>query len=217
MAFSQRFAGLRLHEQGINTKQFEEDFLSAHNKYRKLHGSPPLQINWDLCKSAQKWADHLLSIRSLQHSNTDLGENLYYKSSSNPRDLPGNEPVDSWYKEIENYNFSRPGFSSNTGHFTQVVWKDSKEVGYGVATDGKRLYFVIAQYSPAGNITNPGYFEKNVLPAGIEPTADSDASESRWQSAGNTEPAAEKNSNNENSISATSTGEKGMILMCLDP
>ncbi|CAI9612528.1 unnamed protein product, partial [Staurois parvus] len=191
------------------SKQFEEDFLSAHNKYRKLHGSPPLQLSRDLCKSAQKWADHLLSIRTLQHSNTDLGENLYYKSSSNARDLPGNEPVDSWYKEIENYNFSRPGFSSNTGHFTQIVWKDSKEVGYGVATDGKRLYFLVAQYSPAGNITNPGYFEKNVLPGGTAAPADSPASDSRWKPAGNKEPSAEKNYSNQNPILDRSTGKRG--------
>lgn len=209
MAFNQRFAGLRLQEQGIDSKQFEEDFLSAHNKYRKLHGSPPLLLNRDLCKSAQKWADHLLSIKGLQHSNTDLGENLYYKSSSNPRDLPGNEPVDSWYKEIENYNFSRPGFSSNTGHFTQVVWKESKEVGYGVATDGKRVYFLVAQYSPAGNITNPGYFEKNVQPAGTATPANSNSTDSRWKPAGNKEPATEKNYNNQNPISDSSTGAEG--------
>ncbi|XP_077332371.1 Golgi-associated plant pathogenesis-related protein 1-like isoform X2 [Lithobates pipiens] len=126
--------------QGIDLRQFEASFLSAHNKYRKLHGSPPLKLNRNLCSSAQKWADHLLSIRALQHSNSGLGENIYYKSSSNPQDLPG--------------------------HFTQVVWKDSKEVGYGVATDAKRVYYLVAQYSPAGNITNPGYFQRNVLPAG---------------------------------------------------
>ncbi|XP_077332352.1 Golgi-associated plant pathogenesis-related protein 1-like isoform X1 [Lithobates pipiens] len=152
--------------QGIDLRQFEASFLSAHNKYRKLHGSPPLKLNRNLCSSAQKWADHLLSIRALQHSNSGLGENIYYKSSSNPQDLPGNEGVDSWYREVQKYNFSKPGFSSATGHFTQVVWKDSKEVGYGVATDAKRVYYLVAQYSPAGNITNPGYFQRNVLPAG---------------------------------------------------
>uniref|UniRef100_A0A8C5AS14 SCP domain-containing protein n=1 Tax=Gadus morhua TaxID=8049 RepID=A0A8C5AS14_GADMO len=36
-------------------------------------------------------------------------------------------------------------------HFTQVVWKETTEVGVGLATDGKRV-FVVAQYRPAGNI-----------------------------------------------------------------
>uniref|UniRef100_A0A8C5WMB1 SCP domain-containing protein n=1 Tax=Leptobrachium leishanense TaxID=445787 RepID=A0A8C5WMB1_9ANUR len=142
-----------------HSSHFERDFLSSHNVYRKRHGAAPLQFNRDLCQSAQQWADHLLSIRTLKHSSTEHGENLYYKYSSN-------EPVDSWYNEINNYDFARPGFRSDTGHFTQVVWKDSKEVGVGVATDGNGLFFVVGQYNPAGNITNHGYFDKNVLPAG---------------------------------------------------
>ncbi|KAM9324102.1 uncharacterized protein PAF06_000100 [Gastrophryne carolinensis] len=204
MAFNQRFAGLRLQEQGINPKQFEQDFLSAHNKYRKLHNSPPLTLNQELCKSAQEWANHLLSIRALQHSDTELGENLYYKSSSNPRDLTGNEPVDSWYSEIKNYNFSKPGFSSNTGHFTQVVWRDSKEVGFGVATDGKRVYFLVAQYSPSGNITNQGYFERNVLP----PTENA-TSAGLGTTAGNKEPAVKKEQLAQQPPSDSSTGAEG--------
>lgn len=47
------------------------------------------------------------------------------------------------------------------GHFTQVVWKDTKELGVGVATNGHTV-FVVGQYRPRGNITNAGYFEKNV-------------------------------------------------------
>ncbi|KAG8447382.1 hypothetical protein GDO86_014740, partial [Hymenochirus boettgeri] len=154
---------------GVEATQFEQDFLSAHNTYRRKHGASPLQLNRDLCQSAQEWANHLLSIRTLKHSRGDTGENLYYKYSSSTKELPGYEPVDSWYDEIKNYDFGRPGFRSNTGHFTQVVWTDSKEVGVGVATDGAGLFFVVGQYSPAGNITNQGYFEKNVLPAGSLP------------------------------------------------
>ncbi len=49
------------------------------------------------------------------------------------------------------------------GHFTQVVWKSSKELGVGLATDGKTV-FVVGQYKPAGNVTNSGYYEQNVQP-----------------------------------------------------
>lgn len=51
------------------------------------------------------------------------------------------------------------------GHFTQVVWKSTTEVGVGLAMVGNAV-FVVGQYSPAGNISNEGYFEKNVLPEG---------------------------------------------------
>uniref|UniRef100_A0A3P9J3M1 SCP domain-containing protein n=1 Tax=Oryzias latipes TaxID=8090 RepID=A0A3P9J3M1_ORYLA len=51
----------------------------------------------------------------------------------------------------------------SAGHFTQVVWKESKELGLGMATDG-RMAFVVGQYRPPGNFSNPGQFEANVLP-----------------------------------------------------
>ncbi|XP_072528472.1 GLI pathogenesis-related 2 [Salminus brasiliensis] len=161
---------------------FEREFLQTHNTYRNQHGAPPLTVNRNLCQSAQKWAEHMLSIKTLKHSNGDYGENLYYTWSSSPKTLTGREAVDSWYSEIKDYRFNKPGFTSGTGHFTQVVWKDTKEVGYGVATDGATI-FVVAQYLPAGNIANPGYFEKNVLPAGspvdLKPTTSDPASGAR--------------------------------------
>ncbi|XP_056123435.1 uncharacterized protein glipr2 isoform X4 [Rhinichthys klamathensis goyatoka] len=144
---------------------FEAEFLQAHNAYRRQHGAPPLTVNKNLCRSAQAWAEHLLSIKTLKHSNKDYGENLYYAWSSATKKLTGREAVESWYSEIKDYNFSRPGFCSKTGHFTQVLWKDTEEVGVGLATDGNTT-FVVGQYLPAGNITNVGYFEKNVLPTG---------------------------------------------------
>uniref|UniRef100_A0A8C1TP54 GLI pathogenesis-related 2 n=1 Tax=Cyprinus carpio TaxID=7962 RepID=A0A8C1TP54_CYPCA len=123
----------------ISGSNFEAEFLQTHNAYRKQHGAPPLTINKNLCRSSQEWAEHLLSIRTLMHSNGEYGENVYYAWSSANKKL--------------------------TGHFTQVVWKDTNEVGVGLATDGNTT-FVVGQYLPPGNISNAGYFERNVLPAG---------------------------------------------------
>uniref|UniRef100_A0A8C2D7Z2 GLI pathogenesis-related 2 n=1 Tax=Cyprinus carpio TaxID=7962 RepID=A0A8C2D7Z2_CYPCA len=123
----------------ISGSNFEAEFLQTHNAYRKQHGALPLTINKKLCRSSQEWAEHLLSIRTLMHSNGEYGENVYYAWSSVNKKL--------------------------TGHFTQVVWKDTNEVGVGLATDGNTT-FVVGQYLPPGNISNAGYFERNVLPAG---------------------------------------------------
>lgn len=53
-------------------------------------------------------------------------------------------------------------FTFVSGHFTQVVWKGSKEFGVGkaLAKDGKTI--VVASYRPAGNMV--GKFSENVLP-----------------------------------------------------
>jgi len=51
------------------------------------------------------------------------------------------------------------------GSFTQLVWRDSKELGVGVACDGAKA-FVVGHYRPAGNVVNEGSFQSNVLPKG---------------------------------------------------
>ncbi|MGH0120706.1 UNVERIFIED_CONTAM: hypothetical protein FKN15_031635 [Acipenser sinensis] len=136
--------------------------------YRQQHGAPPLRLSAQLSREAQKWASQLLSMRALQHSDTDHGENIWCRTSSVRMPVSGKEVVEAWYKEIKDYDFNRPGFQKNSGHFSQVVWRDSRELGIALATDSG-LAIAVARYEPRGNITNPGYFQKNVLPKGALP------------------------------------------------
>ncbi len=75
----------------------------------------------------------------------------------------GADAVADWYSEITQYNFNKPGFSSATGHFTQVVWNASTHLGggYALTSDGQSVY-VVAQYKPQGN---SGNYVGNVFPA----------------------------------------------------
>lgn len=144
-------------------ESFKKEFLEAHNSYRALHKAPPLTYNDALNEAAQKWADECLEKMTLGHSKTDDGENVFCKQSTGKIELTGKEAVDSWYSEIKDYTFGKAGSQPGTGHFTQVVWKESKELGVGFATNGRSV-FVVGQYRPAGNFVNVGQFERNVLP-----------------------------------------------------
>jgi len=143
-------------------KLFQKEMLDRHNHYRANHQASRLELNSELSKEAQKWAEHLLNIHCLQHSNLDAGENIAYKFTSGDERVTGAEMTDMWYDEIKDYDFNNPGFSQGTGHFTQVVWENSKELGVGVATDGKGTCFAVANYKPAGNYR--GQFPDNVKP-----------------------------------------------------
>lgn len=70
-----------------------------------------------------------------------------------------------WYDEIQYYDWNNPGFSSAAGHFTQVVWRSSVEIGIGIATVPDATYrirsVVCISYRPPGNYL--GQFEQNVL------------------------------------------------------
>jgi hypothetical protein len=49
-----------------------------------------------------------------------------------------------WYNEVSKYNYRNPGFSMATGHFTQLVWKNTKSIGFGIAQKGSSYYIVSA-------------------------------------------------------------------------
>ncbi len=68
---------------------FKQEFLEAHNQYRKQHQAPELAYSDELCSAAQKWADHMLSEKSMGHSDTKDGENVFYSFSSKKKTPEG--------------------------------------------------------------------------------------------------------------------------------
>ena len=54
-----------------------------------------------------------------------------------------------------------PGFTKSTGHFSQVVWRRTKEVGMGAAVGDDGRMYVVARYYPRAHL---GSFRHNVLP-----------------------------------------------------
>lgn len=70
-------------------KSFKQEFLETHNIYRRKHRASSMTLSDELNKSAQKWADHLLSLGKLQHSDTRDGENIFSMSSSQCINLTG--------------------------------------------------------------------------------------------------------------------------------
>ena len=137
--------------------KFAQEHLEMHNKYRKMHHVPDIELNQELCDIAQKYAEYLAKNSLFEHSHArfkgaGMGENLYMCSGFEPN---GGEAVTSWYNEIKDYDFKK-GKSANggvVGHFTQVVWKESKYLGVGIGKVGNS-YYVVANYFPAGNFNN---------------------------------------------------------------
>lgn len=149
----------------MSAADFQKECLKAHNEYRQKHGVAPLTLNKEICKISQAWADNLAKRKTLEHSNNDdYGENIFCVSSSDPNlSITGDEPVKSWYEEIKFHKFGEEPKSLESGHFTQVVWKDSRELGVAFAKSSGRIV-VVANYFPSGNIV--GHFARNVPPLG---------------------------------------------------
>lgn len=151
---------------------------AAHNAVRAAVNSgtplPPLVWSDKLAQYAQAWADQLAatSCSSPHHrSSQDLqtvnyGENLAAFISSFGGST-AQEAVDGWAEEKTCYTFGALMTtdkcdtacytalnSDGCGHYTQIVWRTSKEVGCGVAScknGGGQEDIWICNYSPPGN------------------------------------------------------------------
>lgn len=135
-----------------------QEWLQAHNNYRTLHGVPPVTWSDTVAASAQAYADTCPS----GHSGSVYGENLAWASYT----MGESGVVQLWYDEEPLYDYNNPGFSYDTGHFTQVVWKGTSEIGCGFASGcgGGWPNVWVCQYNPPGNYI--GQFAENVFPPG---------------------------------------------------
>jgi len=132
--------------------------LDAHNRMRAQHCAAPLVWSDTVARAAKSWVTHLAASCQLQHSQTPYGENI---SGGSPSTQTPEGVVNLWYREKAAYDFRAGGFSMSTGHFTQVVWRDSRRLGCATASCGG-LQLWVCNYDPPGNMQ--GDFQRNVLP-----------------------------------------------------
>ncbi len=155
---------------------FADTILKIHNDERAAVGSPALTWSDSLAADAKSWADHLVTLNQGKPidklTNSDLvhstvpGENLHQSGEwgTNPISPPSTKSlVQGWIDEKKNWNGGTypSGCASNEvcGHYTQMVWNDTKKVGCATATsngkasngDPGQAVYLVCRYSPQGN------------------------------------------------------------------
>lgn len=135
------------------------------NAYRAKHGVQPLIWSDTIMQFSQSWANNLLSTNRFTHSGNRLFSENLASFNGYKLDMMAllKKSIDMWYAEISDYDFTKGGFSSATGHFTALVWKNSSAFGMGYAINtSTNSVIVVWNASPPGNII--GQFQMNVLP-----------------------------------------------------
>lgn len=138
---------------------FNQRLLAAHNKERAVVGVPPLQWNDRLAADARVWANQLVVSGRFEHSPDEQsenpeGENLW---AGTPRAFSPEAMVHLWVSEKSDYRpgifpaNSRSGDVENVGHYTQLIWRSSRQVGCASAV-GAREEVLVCRYSAAGNV-----------------------------------------------------------------
>jgi len=157
----------------------KEAILARHNDLRRRlakgeeanqpAASDMRELVWDeeLERIAQRWVDQCTpghdSIRTKLDS-SNVGQNAFQATTSQQLDKPAlNDGLpaiaQSWYDEVTQKGFSSSNinpfvYNSNTGHYTQVVWAETHQVGCASIyyKEGQSYQsLVVCNYSVAGN------------------------------------------------------------------
>jgi len=127
---------------------FAREMVSAHNQIRAQAGVPPLLWSDRLEAVAEDWAKTLLARRDFSHRpNGKLGENLFAITGARSTSA---EVIRVWANESRDYDYRSNRCRDVCGHYTQIVWRDTKKVGCAVARDNRREIWV-CNYDPPGN------------------------------------------------------------------
>jgi len=142
--------------------------IALHNKVRAKHRLPPLRWSNELAGYAQQWATELSRNRncSMQHRpnygrfKQRFGENLFWASPeewSNGavtlQKLTVHDIVNAWAEEegFYNYQTNQCITGKDCGHYTQIVWKESRKVGCAQVVCKDKAQLWACNYDPPGN------------------------------------------------------------------
>lgn len=137
----------------LDLTSFAKGCLNSHNTDRAKHSAPSMKWNETLASYAKDYLSNQNCV--FAHSGGPYGENIAMGYSS-PEDA-----ISAWYKEGQQYSFGSGGFSEATGHFTQMIWKESTQLGCAQVDCGSKGTFFSCEYFPRGNVISQ--FVDNVL------------------------------------------------------
>ncbi|KAM0882047.1 hypothetical protein ACQ4PT_032529 [Festuca glaucescens] len=138
----------------VTAQNSPQDFVDLHNAARTDVGVEPVIWNNTVAAWAQDYADTHRSDCILEHSPPPrpYGENLY-GGAGGGASWSAADAVNSWVSEKAGYDHgSNTCLTEPCGHYTQVVWRKSTDIGCArVVCDSGDGLFIICSYYPPGN------------------------------------------------------------------
>ncbi len=136
------------------TPEDARKIVDEHNRIRADVGVGPVTWSDKLATFAQDWADQLAANGcAFEHRpNNKYGENIYEGTKGFYTVV---HSVEAWESEKQNYTYGPSGTTQQAGvvgHYTQIIWRNTKKIGCGVA-ECNGMIIVVCNYDPPGNYT----------------------------------------------------------------
>lgn len=155
-------SALAAHTAYALTPAEQQEMVAAHNIWRREAGVAEVKWSATLAVSAQAWADNLKQQDCrMRHSATrGLGENLYWASAirystgaTAPQRVTPTQVTDSWGSEKQHYDYAANTCAAGKvcGHYTQVVWRTTTDIGCAKAVCSDHAQVWVCHYAPPGN------------------------------------------------------------------
>ena len=147
----------------------QQEALARHNHWRKAVRVSALSWSPSLAAYAQVWADELAALGcKMEHRprggafEQRYGENLFWASpvmwTDGRREVQPRTPthvIDTWGEQKQWYEYrsnrcAAPSGES-CGHYTQMVWARSREVGCAMTICDNKGQIWVCNYDPPGN------------------------------------------------------------------
>jgi uncharacterized protein YkwD len=136
---------------------FAWQLLARHNLERDRKGLDRLRWSGKLAREAQAWADRLAIENAMRHADQQTragaGENLWMGSAAY---YSAEQMIDAFLDERQHYRpgefpaVSQTGKWQDVGHYTQIIWPTTEEVGCAISRN-RTNDFLVCRYWPAGN------------------------------------------------------------------
>jgi hypothetical protein len=132
--------------------------IAEHNKERAGLGIAPLAWSDALAIHARKWARALAMRNALEHADSadrpGQGENVWSGTTGayTPEEMIGSFLEERiFFKRGLFPRVSTTGDWHDVGHYTQMIWQDTKEVGCAIERNAQDD-FLVCRYAGAGNV-----------------------------------------------------------------
>jgi hypothetical protein len=138
--------------------QFPARILAAHNIERARAGVPPLIWDSALGTAAADYARQMAISGRFQHSDRSqrrgTGENLWmgtHGAFAVEAMVAGWASEKGWFRSGIFPNVSTTGNWEDVGHYTQMIWPTTTNIGCALAST-PRTDYLVCRYAAAGNI-----------------------------------------------------------------